>query len=132
VEVQVAELAGARRTRLLLWRLVPRSQDWSQEVSPRELTSDIAEFGPLRITREMAPGTNGVLQLGWPTPSSKNHFIGACGVSGTIPTGWTATVAPFANLSAFPGTGNEGPLRAFVNGRSRRPIAPVTARSRLG
>ena len=73
-------------------------------------TSDIAEFGPLRVTQDMGAGTNGFLQLGWPTPSSKNHFIGTCDLSGTIPTGWTVAVAPFANLSAMAGTGNAGTL----------------------
>ena len=71
-------------------------------------TSDLAEFGPLSVTQVMPAGTAGFFQLGDPTVSTHNRFIGTCTLSGVIPTGWTVNEAPGVSLSAIPGSGNAG------------------------
>ena len=71
-------------------------------------SSDLPAYGPLHVTQTMAAGTSGFLQLGLPTSSSKNRFIGTCVLAGTIPSAWTVAEAPFSALSAPSGSGNAG------------------------
>ena len=71
-------------------------------------TSDLPEFGRLSVTKVMPNGTAGFFQLGNPTVSTHNRFIGTCTLSGVIPTGWTVNEAPDVALAAIPGSGNAG------------------------
>lgn len=71
-------------------------------------SSDIAKFGPIKVSRVMAAHSSGFLQLGWPTGTSTNRFIGNCVLTGAIPAGWTVAQASFVALSATAGSANEG------------------------
>jgi hypothetical protein len=67
-------------------------------------TSDLPAYGALDVTQAMSAGTSGSLTLG----GDNNKFIGACSLTGTIPTGWTVEELSGADLAAAPGSGNGG------------------------
>jgi len=67
-------------------------------------TSDLPAYGALNVTQAMNAGTTGSLTLG----GDNNKFIGTCGLTGTIPSGWSVDELGGAALSAAPGSGNAG------------------------
>jgi fibronectin-binding autotransporter adhesin len=69
-----------------------------------QCTSDIPAYGPLNVSQPMGAGTSGSLVLG----GDNNKFIGTCGLTGTIPSGWSVQELSGAALSAVPGAGNAG------------------------